>query len=147
MQSILIVCSKKWFFENNEVKKFIKKKNIRIIKIKKKLNIQNLKKIKPKKIFFPHWSNKVPNNIINNYECISFHTAPLPYGRGGSPIQNLILRNKKKSPVCAIKMTEKIDAGPVYCKKEISLEGNLNEIFSKIARVTLKMIKLINKKK
>ena len=49
----------------------------------------------PKYIFFPHWSKKVDTKIVNNYECVCFHETDLPYGRGGSPIQNLILRNQK----------------------------------------------------
>ncbi len=59
------------------------------------------------------------SNIIKNYNCICFHTAPLPYGRGGSPIQNLIKRNYKKTPICALKMSNKIDAGPIFLKKNI----------------------------
>ena len=63
------------------------------IRKKSDLNMKNLKKINPKYIFFPHWSHKVPQIILDNFECVCFHTAPLPYGRGGSPIQNLIQKN------------------------------------------------------
>ena len=122
MKNILIVCSKNWFFENVEVKKFIKKKNVKIINSKKKLNIKYLKYVNPSIIFFPHWSYKVSKRIIQKYNCICFHTGPLPQGRGGSPIQNLIMINKKKSTVCALKMTENIDAGPIFLKKKLALK-------------------------
>ena len=147
MNKILFVSSKKWFFLNKDIKKLIKKKNIYKITDKKKFNLKNISKINPTKIFFPHWSYKVPNKILKNFECICFHTAPLPYGRGGSPIQNLIIRKFKKAPVCAIKMTNKIDSGPIYLKKNISLNGSLNEIFERISDAVLFMITKIIKNK
>ncbi len=145
---ILIACSKNWFIENKFVKKFLKqnKRKFLVISKKKDLNLTNLNKIKPKIIFFPHWSYIVSKKIINKYRCICFHTAPLPYGRGGSPIQNLILKKIKKTPVCALKMTEKIDSGPIYLKETINLSGNLDLIFEKISFVILKMIKKLIKK-
>ena len=42
----------------------------------------------------------------------------LPYGRGGSPLQNLILDNKQKTMISAFKMTERMDEGPIYIKKK-----------------------------
>ena len=147
MDKILFVSSKKWFFLNKDIKKLIKKKNIYKITDKKKLNLKNISKINPTKIFFPHWSYRVPNKILKKFECICFHTAPLPYGRGGSPIQNLIIRKFKKAPVCAIKMTNKIDSGPIYSKKNISLNGSLNEIFERISNAILFMITKIIKNK
>lgn len=146
-KKIIIACSKTWLINNIEFNKFIKKKKIFIIKEKKKLNFKNLKKINPYIIFFPHWSYKVNKKIINKFDCICFHTAPLPYGRGGSPIQNLILKKFKKSPVCAIKMTNKIDAGPIYLKKTVSLSGNLDQIFHRISLSILEMIKILIRKK
>ena len=147
MDKILFVSSKKLFFLNKDIKKLIKKKNIYKITDKKKLNLKNISKINPTKIFFPHWSYRVPDKILKKFECICFHTAPLPYGRGGSPIQNLIIRKFKKAPVCAIKMTNKIDSGPIYSKKNISLNGSLNEIFERISNAILFMITKIIKNK
>ncbi len=141
-KKIIIASSKKWFLKNINLLK-VKKKNLIIINDKKKLSIKNLEKIKPKMIFFPHWSFKVNNSILKKFNCICFHTSPLPYGRGGSPIQNLILKKFKSTPVCAIKMTNKIDAGPIYLKRNISLSGNLNEIFDRISLRIIEMIKII----
>jgi len=145
--NILLACSKNWFLKNPEVKKFIRKKNVILIRKKKQLT---LKKIKEKKIslaFFPHWSFKVEQNILDNATCICFHTSPLPYGRGGSPIQNLIKKKFKKSPVCALKMVNNIDGGPIYLKKTVSLSGNLDQIFERLAIEIIKMIKTLKKKK
>lgn len=146
MKKILIACSNDWFLNSKHFIKFNKNKKIFCIKEKKKLNIQNLNKINPKFIFFPHWSYKVNKSILKKFNCVCFHTAPLPYGRGGSPIQNLILKKFKKVPVCALRMTNDIDAGPIYLKENISLSGNLDEIFNRISIKIIKMIKLLIKK-
>lgn len=146
-KKIVIASSKKWFFKSENVKKFVKKNNFIILKNKNQITLKYLNKIKPDFIFFPHWSHKVNQKIIKKYNCICFHTAPLPYGRGGSPIQNMILKKFKKSPVCAIKMTNKIDSGPIYLKKMISLSGDLEDIFIRISFAIVQMIKIIIKKR
>ena len=146
-KKIIIACSKKWFLESEILKKFLKNKNYIVLKNKNKITLKYLNKINPDIIFFPHWSYKVNQDIIKKYKCICFHTAPLPYGRGGSPIQNMILRKFKKSPVCAILMTNKIDSGPIYLKKTISLSGNLEDIFIRISFTIIQMIKILIKKK
>ena len=69
----------------------------------------------------------------------------MPFGRGGSPIQNLILRGYKHSPVCALKMTSGIDSGPIYMKRNLSLEGSLKEIFKELNLIINELIgELIN---
>lgn len=66
----------------------------------------------------------VPEAVLIAAECVCFHMTDVPYGRGGSPLQNLIVRKHKKTKLTALKMTEEIDAGPVYCKRELSLDGS-----------------------
>ena len=83
-----------------------------------------IRKFNPDYIFFPHWNWIVPKSVHTNFKCILFHTAPLSYGRGGSPIQNLILKGYKNVPVCALEMIEELDAGPILIKKNINLKGN-----------------------
>ena len=139
----VVACSKKWF-EKSLKKEFLNKKYL-FIRKKSDLNLRKLGKIKPKYIFFPHWSYLVPKEIYKKYECVCFHTAPLPYGRGGSPIQNLIKKKIRKTPVCALKMNGLTDGGPIYGKKYISLKGNLNEIFSRISPIIQDLIKFITK--
>ncbi len=134
----LIICnSKGWFKLDKEISS-----NFEVITLSKKnaLNFDFISLYKPDYIFFIHWSWKVEKEIFKNFRCILFHTAPLPYGRGGSPIQNLILSGFKKSPVCAIKMEEELDSGDVYSSLNISLEGSLKEIFSRLNKVINKLI-------
>ena len=137
----ILICSNSDFFKSK-----IKKKNYMFLKKKKDLNLKFLNKKKPDIIFFPHWNYLVKREIFQNYLCIGFHTSPLPYGRGGSPVQNMIVRNFKKTQLCSLKLTKKIDSGPIYMKKEISLRGTGQKIFLNIYRSILDMIFQIEKK-
>lgn len=96
-----------------------------------------------KKIFFLHWSRKVPDSITRNYECINFHMTDLPYGRGGSPLQNLILAGHDRTKVSAFQMTEILDGGPVYLKRDLSLSGSAEEILFRCTIVSLEMVEQI----
>jgi len=51
------------------------------------LTPKRIEALNPRYIFFLHWSWKVYDDIINNYECICFHMTDVPYRRGGSPLQ------------------------------------------------------------
>jgi methionyl-tRNA formyltransferase len=85
----------------------------------------------PSKIYFVHWSDKIPQVILNKFECICFHMTDLPYGRGGSPLQNLILNGHKYTQLSALRMTHELDAGPIYGKWQLSLEGRAQEIYER----------------
>ena len=89
-------------------------------------------KLQPKMIFFPNWSWKVPKEIVDNYKCICYHEGDLPIGRGGSPIQNHIIRGLYEIQSTAYIMNERIDAGPILTKEPLSLKGSLDEIFERI---------------
>ena len=42
----------------------------------------------------------------------------LPFGRGGSPLQNLIVRGFEETMTSAIKVTKGIDTGDIYLKEK-----------------------------
>jgi len=114
---------------------------------KEDLNLTKLKEIAPKTIFFPHWSYIIPKEIYESYNCIIFHMTDLPYGRGGSPLQNLIVRGHKNTVISAIKCVKEIDAGPIYLKKPLTLDGSAEEIFVRANQIIEGMIVEIIKKK
>ena len=66
------------------------------------LSMEQINKINPRYIFFLHWSWKVPDELINSYECVCFHMTDVPYGRGGSPLQNLIIRGHQETKLTAL---------------------------------------------
>jgi methionyl-tRNA formyltransferase len=99
-----------------------------------------LSHINPKYIFFPHWSYYIPKAIYDNYECIIFHMTDVPFGRGGSPLQNLISRGIYETKISAILCEEALDAGPVYLKQHLSLYGTAEEIFLRAQKIIEEMI-------
>jgi len=108
------------------------------------LTYEYIKHLSPRYIFFLHWSWKVPKEIIDNFECVCFHMADVPYGRGGSPLQNLIRRGHHATKLTALQMVEELDAGPVYFKEDLSLEGgSAEEIYIRATYLCAKMIKRI----
>jgi len=144
MKRYIIASSRDWFLNEEKSPAFLEH-NFTYINNKEDLNKENLDRISPRYIFFPHWNWKVSSDIFDTYECVAFHTAPLPYGRGGSPIQNLIMQDFKESPVNALKMSENIDSGPIYESMDISLLGSMSDIFPRIAKkVELMIINIIN---
>lgn len=117
--------------------------NWHLITDKKELTYNHLKHLNPKYIFFPHWSWIVPEEIINNFNCVCFHMTDLPYGRGGSPMQNLISLGHTTTKLSALKMEESIDTGPIYLKRPLSLEGTAQQIFLRCSALTFDMIEFI----
>ncbi len=107
---------------------------------KEEFSVSNLNKIKPNSIFIPHWSHIIPEEIFTKFNCIVFHMTDLPYGRGGSPLQNLIVRNQNETKISALKVGDGLDTGPVYLKKSLSLHGTAKEIFLRSKSVIEKMI-------
>src|SRR5271156_4846601 len=105
-----------------------------------RLSLDALSRLAPRYLFFPHWSWRVPNEILSQYECICFHMTDVPYGRGGSPLQNLIMRGHATTMLTALRMTDEIDAGPVYLKRPLSLDGRAEEIFVRAADLVYELI-------
>lgn len=118
----------------------------KIISNKKKLSLKKIKKFNPSFVLFYGWSDKIPNSIIDNYFCIMLHPSALPKFRGGSPIQNQIIRNIKNSKVTLFKMNKRIDAGPIILSQKLSLSGHLNEIFERIINIGTKLTLKVFKK-
>lgn len=111
-----------------------------LISSKDDFNNDNLKRINPDKIFIPHWSYIIPELIFNSYECIVFHMTDLPYGRGGSPLQNLILLGHKNTKISALQVESGIDTGDIYLKKDLSLSGSAQHIYERANEVIRNMI-------
>ena len=95
-------------------------------------------------IFFPHYSEIVPSDLLRRFKCIGFHTGDLPKDRGGSPIQNKIIRGEYRTKVSALLISENLDAGDILTEREINLEsGNIENILSKVSQLIADMIREI----
>lgn len=139
MSTNIIACSTPWFLETKKSTEFNKHEYV-YVRSKEELTLARVEEIQPRYIFFPHWSWIVPKEIVERYECICFHSTPLPYGRGGSPIQNMIERGHKQTKVTALRMTAGLDDGPIYFERDVSLGGSAEEIFARIASIMQEMI-------
>lgn len=104
------------------------------------LNATLVRSLETRYIFFPHWPWKVSDEVLSASECVCFHMTDVPYGRGGSPLQNLVSRGHTETKLSGLRMISELDAGPVYMKRALSLEGSAHEIYERCARLTFDMI-------
>ena len=144
MDSIVIATIKEWNIENyfKLKEKYGHEFNFHLISNSEALTEEFIQKINPNYIFFLHWSWIIPKNIYNNFNCVLFHMTDLPYGRGGSPLQNLIMNKVYKTKISAIKVSENIDSGDIYLKESLDIStGSAQDIFKRSSQITFeKMI-------
>lgn len=114
-----------------------------LIKEPRELNARDLRELNPRFIFFPHWSTKIAPEIYDAFECVIFHMTDLPFGRGGSPLQNLISRGIRETQISALRCTSVMDGGPVYLKRPLLLEGSAREIFARATTEIGRMIEYL----
>lgn len=137
-ERIIIATIKSWNVNNaDKLKEMLKDKyDIFIFSTNEELTSGRVKDIDPKYIFFPHWSWMIPSSIYEQHECIVFHMADLPYGRGGSPLQNSILKRLYNTKITAIRVEKGVDTGKVYLKEDIYIGlGSAEEIFIKASEI------------
>lgn len=136
---IVIATIKSWNIRNAQHFKKLYHKKIEVIIItdRSKLTYENLKSINPEYIFFPHWSWLIPKKIYEAFTCIVFHMTDLPFGRGGSPLQNLIVRGIENTKISAIKVEEGMDTGDIYLKRDLNLSGSAEEIFIRASKIII----------
>lgn len=143
MSCYVLLSEKKWHDQLYSNLSTYGKSNWVRIEDKQMFTIEELDKINPQKIFIPHWSYIIPDIIYEKYQCIVFHMTDLPFGRGGSPLQNLIIRGIKNTKISAIRVVKELDAGDIYIKRDLSLEGTATEIFLRSVPIIEEMIKKI----
>lgn len=92
--------------------------------------------MKPKMVFFPHYSYKIPKQIYENYTCILFHMSDLPYGRGGSPMQNLISLGVYHIKISALKVSDEFDSGDIYMKENFNIaQSRAKKLYRKASKI------------
>jgi len=102
---------------------------------KKSYNERAIREYDPEFILFYGWSWIINPKLIEDFKCIMLHPSPLPKYRGGSPIQNQIIRGEVDSAVTLFFMDSGIDTGDIVAQKFLSLEGNLSEIFTRMTNI------------
>lgn len=148
MKKIILVTNKTW---HDQLYKRLSsdKYKLECIRItdKERFTYEICDSFSPDWIFIPHWSYLIQEDIFKNFRCVVFHMTDLPYGRGGSPLQNLIVKGHKETKISAIEVTGEIDAGKVYLKRSLNLNGTAEEIFIRSSEIIEEMIdEIINEK-
>ena len=110
------------------------------------ITVEYLTELSPCYVFFPHWSHIIPVSVFQSFECVIFHMTDLPFGRGGSPLQNLIAQGIYETQVSALKCVEEVDSGPIYLKRPLNLHGAAEEIYLRASETVENMILEIIKK-
>ena len=110
-----------------------------ILRSKSQYDIELLNSFRPDLLLFYGWSWVVPSHLINNYTCLMLHPSPLPRYRGGSPIQNQIIAGETSSKVTIFVMSDQLDAGDIVAQQDLDLTGTLDQIFSRIEDIGLKL--------
>lgn len=141
----IIATNHAWYKHLPDKLQELTKEEFIILDHEKDLTYERLQVIKPRYVFFPHWSYLIPADIYNNFECVIFHMTDVPFGRGGSPLQNLIARGIYETKISSLRCVGDIDAGPVYLKAPFFLHGTAEEIYMRAAGVIEEMIVTIIK--
>lgn len=122
------------------------KKNLLIVNYQNKDRIDKIvNEANPDFVFLIGWSWIISQKLINKFSIFCFHPSDLPNYRGGSPIQHQILDNVLKSKMTMFQLNSKIDGGPIYKKKNLSLNSSMKNIFFKLEKTTLLLLKDFHK--
>lgn len=65
----------------------------------------------------------IPASALGNALHINLHYSLLPKYRGAAPMERAILEGEVSSGVCLMRVIEELDAGPVYLRRALSIEG------------------------
>ena len=68
--------------------------------------------------------NKLFKSLDLNKFNLVVHESDLPKGRGMSPFTWQILEGRSEIPVCLLEVSEKLDAGKIYGKRYVKLNGS-----------------------
>lgn len=144
--SVVICTHKSWnvTYAGELAERYQGEYDILVITEKEELTPGRLQEAAPQYVFFPHWSYVIPREIYEAFPCVVFHMTDLPYGRGGSPLQNLIVRGHTHTKLSALRVTKGMDTGDIYGKEDLDLQGTAGEILRRASGIIFsKMIPFI----
>ena len=146
-QNVLVLSSRPWNSAMANRLNLRLDQKVQIISSPAKLRLEVVAEIDPQWIFVPHWSQLIPESIWGRWPTVIFHMTDLPYGRGGSPLQNLIQRGHSTTTLTALRCAAGLDAGDVYMKQPLDLHGSAEEIFLRTDELIEEMIeRIVNEK-
>lgn len=105
---------------------YAKEKKLRLFqprKIKDGEVFSSIQELEPDFLVVAAYGKLLPQNILDvaKIESINVHASLLPKYRGAAPINYALLKGEKITGVSIMRMTQELDAGPVFIKKEIPI--------------------------
>ncbi len=140
VQPLLILSSRPWNIGLAERLETVLDRPVNAIHKPDQFTIEAVQQIDPAWIFVPHWSHLIPETIWGQWSTVIFHMTDLPYGRGGSPLQNLIQRGHTTTKLTALRCGSELDAGDIYLQEPLALHGTAEEIFLRTDALAEQMI-------
>jgi len=140
---LLLLSSRPWNAALAERLRAALQRPVHVISQPDELKLEAVLAVDPEWIFVPHWSQIIPESIWSRWSTVIFHMTDVPYGRGGSPLQNLIQRGQNCTKLTALRCGAGLDTGDVYIKEPLSLLGSAEEIFMRADRLIEQMIERI----
>lgn len=102
-------------------------------------HLRLIRRINPHYLVVASFGLILPPQILNTpgIAPLNVHASLLPYWRGAAPIQRAIMAGAEDvTGVSIMKMTPRLDAGPVYRKREVAINGNnAQEMSQKLANI------------
>ena len=137
---------------NKKLLQHFKNEKIVIIKKISSTIISNIKKKNYYLLITAGWPLIFPKELFLSSlkGTINLHAGRVPTYRGGSPLNWQIINNEKKIGISVLRMTAKLDAGPIYFSKTFDLKKKydisivhrkVNKLFPKMVLETIKKIK------
>jgi methionyl-tRNA formyltransferase len=101
--------------------------------------LRELRALSPDAIVVVAYGQKLGNNILQlpRFYCLNIHPSLLPRYRGPAPVARAILNGDSHAGVCILKVTEKMDAGPLLgvARVPVPPEATTSDLEEELARV------------
>ena len=121
--------------KNNPLAQFSSEQNIETVMPEDpndRALLDKLKEIGPEALITSAYGKLVSKALLDIFSLgnVNIHPSLLPRWRGPSPIESAILEGDKETGVTLMRMTEELDAGPVYEQQSINMNGENTKTLS-----------------
>lgn len=109
--------------------------------------LEQLLQLKPDLFLVVAFGQIFPSEFLDSILCLNVHASLLPHLRGASPLQEMILEERREFGVTLMKMQEGLDEGDIFGVSYLRMaeNPNLQSLQSRLSRIggklTLKVLK------
>ncbi len=88
--------------------------------------LKKLASLRPEAGVLVAYGKIIPQKVLRQFKTgiINAHPSLLPKYRGPSPIESAILNGDRTTGITIMRLSESMDAGPIYAQKTYGLSGN-----------------------